>query len=755
MANIVDSMIITLGLDPAEFTKGRKKAAAEMVKMKSEAVQHAKDIEGANRKTADAFNKMRNEALAFFSVLTGVRSVKDFVANLTNVNTQLGYLATNLGESPQMLQAWGNAVERMGGNSADAASSIGNIAKAFFDLKNNGKALPDSIYRVFAMAGKEVDTTHGLDKFLNDAADALQKLAGKDRTAAFFFGKGMGLTDDMVNLMIRYGSATTAHVQALQGLSASDKAIAAAQKITEEFAKFQQQTVALGNTLYEQLGPTVADLLDKMSAWVDKNKEWLSTKITEAVQQLVEYIRQIDWESVKNGLSGFASEASGVVDAINKVISVTKTLLEMWGVSKVAGIPGAVAVGTARAADALGVTQGINKNVPGAGSIDDWFYRHTGGWIGTSAAAQQWYRENPGKEFTGDNADFNAHPEKYLKGPLPGRAIGGPVQSGRAYMVGENGPEPFIPGSNGTVLPNSILGGDIKYDGRKVNRANPLPVSLFGNGGETGGKSLLEMLFGKSSQDGGYVVGANDNPGRPNSSGAHSATSPGGSSGPGRHTSGTFKKNQLSAYRAARAAGLSETAARALVANFSGESLRRPNDHHWDVHHMSQGIAQWDPQRAEAIKRQFGKYPKDMTVEEQVTASIWEMKNNPSYAKSWNALNSGQSAEQMIDTLVRNYERPANPGRSIRDRNQFLGGFNPSEAWSGGGYPSGIPIAGAALSTTTNNHPVTTSSTSNSMHVDNISVNAPQAKDAHGIAGSIMQALADFNMAAMANSGQV
>jgi hypothetical protein len=37
------------------------------------------------------------------------------------------------------------------------------------------------------------------------------------------------------------------------------------------------------------------------------------------------------------------------------------------------------------------------------------------------------------------------------------RASGGPVQAGRMYMVGEQGPEPFIPSTNGTILPNSSL----------------------------------------------------------------------------------------------------------------------------------------------------------------------------------------------------------------------------------------------------------------------------------------------------------
>jgi hypothetical protein len=39
------------------------------------------------------------------------------------------------------------------------------------------------------------------------------------------------------------------------------------------------------------------------------------------------------------------------------------------------------------------------------------------------------------------------------------RASGGPVSSGKAYLVGENGPEIFAPGSSGTIIPNGAFGG--------------------------------------------------------------------------------------------------------------------------------------------------------------------------------------------------------------------------------------------------------------------------------------------------------
>lgn len=46
-----------------------------------------------------------------------------------------------------------------------------------------------------------------------------------------------------------------------------------------------------------------------------------------------------------------------------------------------------------------------------------------------------------------------------LTGALTGRAGGGSVAGGTPYMVGEQGPELFMPGQSGTIIPNGNIGG--------------------------------------------------------------------------------------------------------------------------------------------------------------------------------------------------------------------------------------------------------------------------------------------------------
>lgn len=55
--------------------------------------------------------------------------------------------------------------------------------------------------------------------------------------------------------------------------------------------------------------------------------------------------------------------------------------------------------------------------------------------------------------------------------PLPGMAMGGPVSAGSAYVVGERGPELFVPSSSGSIVPNSKMssGGGGGMGGVTVN----------------------------------------------------------------------------------------------------------------------------------------------------------------------------------------------------------------------------------------------------------------------------------------------
>lgn len=88
-------------------------------------------------------------------------------------------------------------------------------------------------------------------------------------------------------------------------------------------------------------------------------------------------------------------------------------------------------------------------------------------------------------------------------GSLPARAMGGPVSARTAYLVGERGPEVFVPGSAGNIIPNSDL------------RMASVPSTMLG--GSNGGGTIIvnnsfevnvQTLVGDRRETGRIVVEA-------------------------------------------------------------------------------------------------------------------------------------------------------------------------------------------------------------------------------------------------------
>lgn len=75
--------------------------------------------------------------------------------------------------------------------------------------------------------------------------------------------------------------------------------------------------------------------------------------------------------------------------------------------------------------------------------------------------------------------DFGEHLlNSIIPGLFPGKASGGPVAANTPYIVGEVGPELFIPGSTGTIVPNNKLAVGA------VGGSGDVTVNLINNSGQ-------------------------------------------------------------------------------------------------------------------------------------------------------------------------------------------------------------------------------------------------------------------------------
>lgn len=151
MATVIDSFMITLGLDPTDFNKG---------------------IDEADKKTESFTSKLTKKgkvaASAFLSFGTIIAQVKSFAAGADAV----GKVADRIGASAPDLYAWGNAAELSGGSVRGLFNSVEGLNKQLARIAVTGKS---RILPFFEQLGVAVVDDSGK---VRNVFDVLRDLAG-------------------------------------------------------------------------------------------------------------------------------------------------------------------------------------------------------------------------------------------------------------------------------------------------------------------------------------------------------------------------------------------------------------------------------------------------------------------------------------------------------------------------------------------------------------------------------------------------
>ena len=138
---------------------------------------------------------------------------------------------------------------------------------------------------------------------------------------------------------------------------------------------------------------------------------------------------------------GFKSWSDSIPDMTTNIQNLTKQGLEGLTDALTAGITGAANFADAIKSMAKSVVDSLIKMLIQKYIVDAAF-----GFITKSIAG-----------FGQSTSNIAGHAD--FVGPMQPKALGGPVQGKSPYLVGERGPELFIPNSSGNIIPNNQMGG--------------------------------------------------------------------------------------------------------------------------------------------------------------------------------------------------------------------------------------------------------------------------------------------------------
>lgn len=237
---------------------------------------------------------------------------------------------------------------------------------------------------------------------------------------------------------------------------------------------------------------------------------------------------------------------------------------------------------------------------------------------------------------------------------------GGPVGRGRPYIVGERGPELFIPNAGGRIAPATA--GGTPVDSQTYRSTELLIEALHALGEiiqrETRQRRQLSLAEAVQQDERVQTVGqALGGAPRPSVMPGAAAETQFGARipTPVSLTRPDVKSRAAYAMNYFQEQGWSHAQAAGIVANLYHESKFRPEA--VGDRGLAHGIAQWHPDRRNAIERVFGKPVGQMTFEEQLAAVQWEKTQGPEQAAG-RRLRGAETAAQAGGIVSQYYERP-------------------------------------------------------------------------------------------------
>jgi len=155
---------------------------------------------------------------------------------------------------------------------------------------------------------------------------------------------------------------------------------------------------------------------------------------------------------------------AAATDALRHQRDEAEATLKNWEASADAALRGVSAAGDAGAASMNGVTSALQRTAGALDQVITGTVQAGTGFADMTRAAQQLTQDwinlalmSPGSVPRGTlGQSFFINPST---GTIQPRAAGGPVSAGTPYMVGEEGPELFVPGGSGAIVPAGAGGG--------------------------------------------------------------------------------------------------------------------------------------------------------------------------------------------------------------------------------------------------------------------------------------------------------
>lgn len=282
MATVIDSLLMTLGMDGANFQKGKQQATADMDELRKQADKTAKELAAKGKDAAKFFVELRNQAISMFAVFTAGKGLKNFIEDTTEATATLGLFAKNINTATQTVNAWMNATELAGGTGEGFQGTLSMLSRSMTEMQVTGQS---AILPYLRALGVNMADAAGharpLDDVLLDLAD---RFTGMDRATANNIGRMMGIDQDTLNLILMGRKAVEEMIRKQKELHLVTKEDGEqAMKLKQTFIDLRQAAGSTARDIMSAITPALISMFEALKsavAWMSEHKDFVIGFIT-------------------------------------------------------------------------------------------------------------------------------------------------------------------------------------------------------------------------------------------------------------------------------------------------------------------------------------------------------------------------------------------------------------------------------------------------------------------------------------------
>jgi hypothetical protein len=312
----IDELVVTLSLDPSNFTEGQRKALDSFKKTDDEMQKRLKSLEATNKNVGYSFDDVSHAATGLASVIIGTGMASFARDTMTSV-AATGRLAHNIGEATGELSTFGRMIERNGGNADAAIGSLKGFSDQITRLNTLGQGSPE-LFSFLGTIGGQADEGP-LATFMRFAEWA-EKHKDNPQLVNLIGGQG-GFDQGTIN------EAMKGRVQVLKDFAAASRGAISPEQV-EALTKLQGAWVSLdqaiektGRDIVTFFAPAFTSIAGSTAGWIERNQK-LADSLGGILAALagLSALKPAAWLLRLLGLGGVAGAVGGAAALPGKLI---------------------------------------------------------------------------------------------------------------------------------------------------------------------------------------------------------------------------------------------------------------------------------------------------------------------------------------------------------------------------------------------------------------------------------------------------